>query len=162
MTTLMHYTAEPLVFDRTRQYEQREPYTYCKPEGFWVSVPGEDDWPSWCNGEEFCLDSLAFAHRVTLNPDANILRIEDGEGLVRFHVKHRVETDYERRNSDLYKRKHWPINWPDVAKRYDGLIIAPYQGWLRFDALWYYGWDCASGCIWNLDAIESVDAEVSA
>ena len=45
-----------------------------------------------------------------------------------------------------------------LDRRVDGIIIAPYQWYCRMTVDWYYTWDCASGCIWNLDAIESVNA----
>jgi len=38
-----------------------------------------------------------------------------------------------------------------VSKEYDGIEIAPYQWDARLSLIWYYGWDVASGCIWNLD-----------
>ncbi|QBI98814.1 hypothetical protein SEA_BOBBY_184 [Mycobacterium phage Bobby] len=51
------------------------------------------------------------------------------------------------------------IDWGKVAADYGGIIIAPYQWSRRMDPHWYYTWDCASGCIWNLEAIESLEAE---
>ena len=27
--------------------------------------------------------------------------------------------------------------------------------------LWYHGWDCASGCIWDLKAIDSINVRRS-
>jgi len=52
------------------------------------------------------------------------------------------------------------INWPAVAEKYDGIIIAPYIWQRRLsdnpDHFWYYGWDCASGCIWNTEVIEEI------
>lgn len=43
------------------------------------------------------------------------------------------------------------IDWKAVAKEYDGIEIDPYQYERRFSEgfLWYYGWDCASGCVWR-------------
>jgi hypothetical protein len=29
-------------------------------------------------------------------------------------------------------------------------------------AAWYYGWDCASGCVWNLEVIADVVVDVAA
>jgi hypothetical protein len=51
------------------------------------------------------------------------------------------------------------INWRRVARKYHGIVIAPYLRELRFDEAvwWYYGWDCASGCIWNRKAIAGVE-----
>ena len=48
------------------------------------------------------------------------------------------------------------MDWGYLATQYQGLIIAPYLWDLRlFGPAWYYGWDCASGCIWDLTAVES-------
>ena len=37
------------------------------------------------------------------------------------------------------------------------MFITPYQWELRFELDWYYGWDVASGCVWNLSVIESME-----
>lgn len=155
MTELMHYADQLVTLDRARTYQQHEPHSFRKPQGFWVSVAGEDDWPSWCHSEEFCRDSLRCPHRVTLAPDSAILRLATPEALDDFARRYSVETEWERRYSR--DRDNWPIDWANVVADYDGIIIAPYQ-WSRRYRDWYYGWDCASGCVWNLDAIESVTA----
>ena len=151
---LMHYASESFTLDRTREYSQPEAHTFGKPTGFWVSVAGDNDWPSWCRAEEFDVDRLAVEHAVTLASDANVLRIESAHDLDAFYERYSVETDFERRYPD--SRQSWPIGWHVVAEHYDGIIIAPYQWSHRLHMDWYYGWDCASGCIWNLDAIASV------
>ena len=49
------------------------------------------------------------------------------------------------------------INWRAVAGDYAGLIITPYQWSRRLEPYsWYYGWDCASGCIWDPSAITDI------
>jgi len=138
---------------------QREPNTtFRKPEGFWVSVAGEDDWPSWCRGEDCFLDSLTAAHRVTLKPSAAVVFLKSAFELDAFTGAYAVQTDWERRWSwRVTDSRKWPIDWREVVKDCDGLIITPYQWDRRAELDWYYGWDCASGCIWNLDAIESVE-----
>ena len=50
-----------------------------------------------------------------------------------------------------------PINWPAVAERYGGILITPYQWSHRMSLHWYCGWDCASGCVWDLSQIKSVE-----
>ena len=50
------------------------------------------------------------------------------------------------------------INWRKVAKAFDGIIIPEYIYSRRLDGNasdWYYGWDCASGCIWDARAIKT-------
>lgn len=159
---LMHYTEEPLVFDQGRTYEQNEPRSFGKPVGFWVSVQGEDDWPTWCRENEFFLGGLTHAHEVELAPNHNVLVLDTVEAVQGFHDRYSVEDSatYELRRmrsfSDEYVWKSRPIDWTEVTADHDGIIIAPYQWPMRMGLDWYYSWDVASGCIWNLAAIESV------
>lgn len=121
-----------------------------KPRGLWVSVEGKADWAEWCRAENFgCLDC---ATEVVLAPEANVLRLKGADDLDRFHascsvVRYRYGEDL----GDLTT-----IDWRSVAQRYQGIIIAPYVWQRRLDrpvSNWYYGWDCASGCIWDAAAV---------
>ncbi|MFE3229295.1 hypothetical protein [Nocardia sp. NPDC059228] len=152
----MHYQAEPLTFDRSRVYTQRDRGTFTKPVGFWVSVEGDGDWPAWCRSEEFAVERLAVAHEVRLRTSASIRTITSVSEIDGFHDEFAAPTDFDRRLGN--HRDRWGIDWPAVVQRYDGVIIAQYLWERRYNLDWYYGWDCASGCIWNLDAIESVKA----
>ncbi|WP_280320161.1 hypothetical protein [Nocardia wallacei] len=153
---LFHYRAEPLAFDRARIYTQRKPGSHTKPVGFWVSVQGEDDWPSWCRDNEYSVNALSVAHEVRLSGSAAIRLITSVAEIDEFHDEFAEATDFDLRCG--YGRDHWGIGWDRVIRRYDGIIIAPYLWERRLGTKcgWYYTWDCASGCIWNLDAIESV------
>jgi hypothetical protein len=124
---------------------------YSKPEGFWVSVDGPCDWLEWTTSEDF--GRGAIRHRVELVRDAKVLFITNVVELDAFAKK------YEK----LYRIGSFTdqgIDWKAVAKDYHGIIIAPYQWERRLSrySKWYYGWDCASGCIWNPKAIQSIDA----
>lgn len=155
MLELRHYADKQVTLDRSRVYRQLEyvrPYT--KPVGFWVSVLGEDDWPSWCMSEEFQIESLAFEHAVTIADGANILLLGTATALDRFTEEFGVRTVHSL-NGSVWTNVH--INWHGVISRYDGIIIAPYQWERRLELDWYYGFDCASGCIWNLSAIASLE-----
>ena len=49
------------------------------------------------------------------------------------------------------------INWKKVQNDgFNGIEICPYLFDKRMDAQWYYGWDVASGCIWNKSGIADV------
>jgi hypothetical protein len=51
------------------------------------------------------------------------------------------------------------IDWPAVAKDYDGIEIKyNVHGWNKSIG-WYYVWDISSGCIWNVkdEKIEQID-----
>lgn len=137
-----------------------------KPDGLWVSVDGEDDWKSWCEGEDFRLERLTHATEVVLTPAANILHIRTSADLLMFHREYKTRpafSDDPRFASDHYWDNH-AIQWGRVADLYDGIVIAPYQWSLRFDreCPWYYVWDCASGCIWNASAVERLNPVTAA
>lgn len=159
---LEHYSSEPLELWPMSYIQHGYDRDGCgKPNGLWVSVKGENDWRSWCEGESFRPENLAVCHRVTLSDAANIKMISSAEELFAFDDHYGV--DWQIGDSKFSLRR---IDWQRVAKDYDGVIIAPYI-WscrLGFDSErrrisdWYYPWDCASGCIWNMEAIASFEA----
>ena len=124
-----------------------------KPTGLWVSVKGEYDWPTWCKSEEFRNTDLQYKYIIELAENANILYISSSKQLVNFTESY---TKYSKTPS-YYSR----IDWERVANEYQGLIISPYIWDCRLLSVtfWYYGWDCASGCIWDHTAIASIKLE---
>ena len=155
---LKHYTWTPK-FDLIRDWDYLTSDTRSdKPSGFWVSVEGEDDWKSWCLSEDFRLECLENEFDVILSESANILHLSSVEELLKFTQDYRdssMDSEFDISTNHEY---NIAIRWTDLYSQYDGIIIAPYQ-WacrLGFDTSWYYSWDVASGCIWNLDAIDSV------
>lgn len=149
---LSHYTGRPITLDRERTYEQHEPrHSHQKPVGFWVSVDGEFGWKEWCTGEDWNTDGLDSRLALHLAPTANVLHLETVHAIIEFTHKYGVDGPYTGAAPS--------IDWPRLAGEYDGIIVSPYQWECRYEDLtsWYYGWDCASGCIWNLDALITVD-----
>lgn len=156
---LRHYTAAPFVLDREMAYEQRTPITHAKPRGLWVSVLGEDDWPSWCREENFGADRLEFEHEVTLTDGAGVIVVDTLEALKAFEAQWGIRESKSYRSTSGAFEHSWvdvSIDWQAVQREHAGIIIAPYQWAARLEHDWYYGWDVASGCIWDLTAIESV------
>jgi hypothetical protein len=146
---LIHHSAEPFVFDPNHVYDKHEiAAAVGKPRGLWVSdETGDDGWRSWCESEEFNLAGLDHETEFVLAPGHNVLVIESPEALSAFDQEYNV---------GLHDRSPFTIlgiDWNRVAEDYDGIIITPYQWEHRFGLMWYYGWDCASGCIWNLHAL---------
>jgi hypothetical protein len=149
-----HYSHIPFEFDNTRTYDQLdERGGYGKPRGFWLSVDGPDDWKEWCEGNEWRLDGLAYRVAFTVSPDADVRVITSVDELREFHDEFKVPP--------VHVALHPMIDWVKVAERYDGIIIAPYLWSIRLDLdlFFYYGWDCASGCFWNLKVIEPVKVD---
>lgn len=145
---LSHYSNADRIEIRSVQQDNRR---FDKPRGFWVSVDGDDDWPSWCAVEDYDIGANRFT--VTLAPSANMLTLTTADEVIDFaHI-------YKSREFTDSLREFAAVDWVRVAQDYQGLIIAPYQWSLRLSGVgWYYTWDCASGCIWDAEAIGSVGA----
>lgn len=147
---LTHYSAQPWELDRSHHYEQGT-FGNGKPNGLWLSDDDSFGWKDWCEGEQWRLDQLAHRTEFVLAPGANVKVLDSTRAIYKFHEKFSGHPAFAGTGVE----DSW-INWDKVVARYDGIIITPYQ-WsvrLQIGMIWYYGWDCASGCIWNLDAIE--------
>jgi hypothetical protein len=123
-----------------------------KPVGLWISVDGEDDWLNWCKRENWGLERLSRRYRIFLRPDHNIRILTDVSSILDFSKEFAVEPPS---TTLLY--------WDRIKRLYQGLIISPFQFNLHIccDCSWYYGWDCESGCIWDVDAIERYEEDLS-
>lgn len=143
---LRHYGASPVTLDRTRRYKN---WRHDKPAGLWVSVlGGSPDWAQYCRHEEFDVEHLTVEHEVVLAPDAKILHLTTAEAVAK------LQLDYPLSDDDILL--DYGVDWDRVCRDYQGIIITPYQWSCRFSVHWYYGWDCASGCIWDMSAIQSL------
>jgi len=158
--TLIHYSDRPLAFSciYSQTQEPREGCIHGKPRGLWVSVEGEDDWKSWCEAENFRNIAESFATVIELREDARILRLTSALEIDSF-TEEFYDRDYMKQIPGFDWRGH-AIRWADVAAQFQGIIIAPYcwQRRMAKHTFWYYGWDCASGCIWDAAAIASATA----
>lgn len=146
--TLSHFSHEPITKIETK-IQLKAPRS--KPKGLWLSVDGQDDWVEWNRAEEFIETDAQYHYRVVLNKCALIRYIRDAGELMNFHIEFAAKDE-----------KDWTydqILWNKVQAEYDGIIIAPYIWSMRNDSVarWYYGWDCASGCIWHADAIQRIE-----
>lgn len=110
-----------------------------KPCGLWYSVDG--GWEEWCASdmEGWLVDRIAYQLDL------------DGENILWLKSEDEI-----RAFDEQYAEPAWPgaaatlvPNWARVAELYDGIEISPYCWNCRYDLLWYYGWDCASGCLWQ-------------
>jgi len=149
---LTHYSKKPLGKIRSVR-QQRDPSD--KPLGLWVSDDTEYGgeamgWPHWCEAESFALDRLRHRQVVSLAAPERLLWLGSVSEIDEFH----------REFSEPLVRTYRVIRWDRVAEKWAGIVITPYQWARRLDgnARWYYGWDCASGCIWDPSVIASIDA----
>lgn len=146
---LSHFSTDPVLsVYSVPQRQQDSDYKSCfeKPKGLWISVDGENDWAEWCENN---FDLAPLRHRVYLAEPSKVLWIETCGALIDFRCEY--GRDCGRGWNDTY------IDWPKVAEKYSGIIIAPYQWSCRMDENWYYGWDCASGCLWDASAVAGIE-----
>lgn len=133
----------PLTVESREQ--QAEPGT--KPKGLWYEVNA--DWRRWCRDEMPHWVAGRHLHRVVLDGE-HMLEIRSVAALDAFYAEYGVsEKCWSRWSQDCFDMDRG-IRWADVARRYDGIEIAPYLWQRRLDGpSWYYSWDCASGVIWR-------------
>jgi hypothetical protein len=144
---LSHYSKTLIEkLDISRIYEDEIPYIYRKPNGLWLSVDGEDDWKEWCLRENFCLEKLSYKYEVILKKDANVITLSNEKEISEFSQKylHAGESIFDGNG----------IDWALVKKDYQGIIITAYEFEFWSEHPWLYGWDCESGCIWDLSCIK--------
>lgn len=139
--TWLKYDNAPIMNDEFWDHTQNnESYSFEKPKGCWITDDSNDCWQTWCLSEQFNLSNLTHKHQIILD-ESNILIIRSIPELDAFNADYLID---EMRGA---------IDWKRVAQKYDGIIITPYQWKRRMQFNWYYGWDCASGCIWKAKAI---------
>ena len=148
----IHYSEAPLL---TALYNKCQDDASCaKPNGLWFSVEREranDGWRDWCVAEKYRPEALTYVAELELD-ESRICRITSACELDAFD---------EQYTAPLFNGfvVHY-IDWRKVAEKFAGIIIAPYiwERRLRGEASgWYYGWDCASGCVWDASAVNILE-----
>lgn len=152
---LIHYTNEEFEL-KPLKYYQEDLHWQEKPNGLWVSVEGDFDWKWWCKDNDFRLENLRISYEVILKEDAKILHLTTSEEIS--DLTNHYPYLKEEWNDPIGRRicRTYEIDWNKIKEKYQGIVIAPYQ-WecrLNINCDWYYGWDCASGCIWDIDCIK--------
>jgi hypothetical protein len=150
---LAHYSGLPI---GDLQAIEQPTHPWFKPSGFWLSVEGQGDgWKEWCEDNDFNLGNLRCRARLSLHAAAKILRLGTLAEIRNF--------SREYRSPDARRHDYGSIDWRRVAASFQGIIIAPHVCEAHFDfaVLWYYCWDCASGCIWDPCAIASIEPDVA-
>ena len=157
---LIHYSKEPFKFSRDHVFREQIPM---KPKGLWFSIEHETEdyfgWKDWCQSEGWRLDGLQYESIIELESDASILELRTIKEMYQFNEDYGViEVDRRFRNPFSNSDDIIYIDWDRVYEKYQGIFIYPYHHTLRLENnfLWFYGWDCSSGCIWDMDAIHNI------
>jgi len=153
----LKYSDAPILVGEQADRNQTERLSmYSKPNGFWITDDSKDCWRSWCVGERWGLGGLTHKHEIELD-ESGILILRSVAELDAFTEKFSVP-EWWGPFGEPRKYRDICIDWRRVAQQHTGIIITPYQ-WERrlcVDYRWYYGWDCASGCIWKASAIRDI------
>lgn len=160
---LIHYSHEEIVKLDNRIYSEeinRLRGVRPKPVGLWVSVEDdpEDGWLEWSRENDFRLEDLTYKYRVILREDAKILHLK-GTGQIIHFSRQRCKKELSMPQALYSSFDSYSVDWDIVKEEYQGIIISPYDWACRMhvDTMWYYGWDCASGCLWDLSCIDSFE-----
>jgi len=153
----INYSDRPLVEMPSFQQFQLEARG-SKPNGIWLSVVeenGRDSWKDYCERTNHPLKP--YRTEVIISKEARILHLATAKEIDQITNRYgyfRECREHEKSNPD-YTRSS--IHWDQVAQQYAGIIITPYcEERHRLD-LWYFTWDCASGCMWSKDAIKEMN-----
>lgn len=142
---LNHYSKEILKFDSNRIYPPSRDEYAMKPIGFWLSDDSrEDGWVWWCSAESFRLDYLRYQTPFEVD-DSNILHLAGASQIVQFT---------QEWGKPIPGTRLPYIDWDGLKEKYSGIVISPYCWSVRLELLWYYSWDFASACIWDLSILK--------
>ena len=126
-----------------------------KPAGLWYGCG--TGWLEFASSE---FESGLGKYVYKLDIDySKVLRISEDGQLLKFTSEFKAPLrDYEKIFKGEGKRVS-NIDWGKVASKYGGIEINPYIPGLRLDhrTSWYYGWDVASGCLWNQSALKKLE-----
>lgn len=138
----IHMSKNPIHKLKKRRYTQ---ISGDKPEGLWYGFG--DEWIDWTEmaGPE---RKGNYLYKVDIN-GSKILQIKDYSEIIEFTKEYMSD-------KQLMPGIIFSIDWPRIELKYDGIEINPYiyQARLVDKFIWYYSWDVASGCIWNLEKVK--------
>jgi len=147
---LVHYSANEIKELKNDYKYPNKSCFYCrmKPLGLWVSDDDDYGWRQWCEKNDFCLENLQYSYEIELKEKANILLLKSEEDILHFTAKYKIEDSHPQIDGIL---------WQKVKDDYEGILITPYRNELAYhlQSDWYHGWDCASGCIWDITSIKT-------
>ena len=144
---LSHFSDRPLKFNPNKKYKAVP--DFFKPMGLWLSdeTAGQDSWRSWCEGEQWGLDRLK--HETLFECDTrDWIVLPNFESLL----------DFSKEYSTKERFSMLSLDWHRVSQDFKGILITPYHWKARFHPKtnWYYPWDCASACVWDLSTVKAL------
>lgn len=164
--TYYHWASDPVKLRGISYLQKGHP----KPNGLWFDVNGS--WKRWCEAVQFHLEDLRCRHTVTILDASRVLFLRNAKDVDIFtrqyghdisgHIKP-LQTSEDRNAftrqygsdlfSDIQRQFSNYIMWEEITEKYSGIIVDPYFHAKSQTYLWYHGWNCAGGCIWDTSVI---------
>lgn len=148
---LSHFSTEPFKLDPNFK-ERFNDEMKLKPHGMWLSDESDYGWKEWCEKEKFRLEHLAYRTDYEIDL-SDILFLSSDQHIRVFSEKYR----YKNPSSYIERLKF--IDWDKVYEEYKGILISPYSWNLRLEYMWYYGFDCASACVWDVSVLKELGCQ---
>lgn len=141
-----------------------------KPNGLWFDVNGS--WKRWCEAAQFRLEALHYRHPVTILDTSRVLFLSNAKDIDTFtneyghNLSSHIQPLQSSEDRATFARQYGSdlfgdilgqfsnfILWGEVAEKHSGIIIRPYSRSRSQTYLWYYGLNCACGCIWDTSVV---------
>jgi hypothetical protein len=152
--TFYHYSDKKFELDKNRTYSNNgvDRLVY-KPKGLWLSDDDGDkvdNWGKWCEANEFRVGELNCRTAIPVDLKDGVLVLDTVDKIKKFMFEYNYNPNGDK-VMDYQK-----IDWKTLCSKYKGIVISPYQWSLRINYLWYYGWDVACACIWDLSCVKEL------
>ena len=123
-----------------------------KPKGLWYGCGGV--WIEWLRKNPEMANMLKRANYLyEIKLGEEVIQISNDDEFGDFQSYHAFSLEWA---PDIIETA---VDWKGLQEEeYNGIEICPYNPGRRshYDSRWYYGWDVASGCIWNSAGISEV------
>jgi hypothetical protein len=128
---------------------RRRQWHWLKPTGLWYAAGTGTEWLTaaremWGPGHRY-----RHFYDVTFVDQSLVLVIAKTAELRAFTAEYAERSSAAAETSLRFAY----IDWARVAEDFDAVEVVPYLWSCRLEYSWYYGWDCASGCVLNPKAV---------
>lgn len=132
----------------------KQPQLGVKPDGFWYGC--NNDWYKWCKYEGMDEFLLKYIHKINLNYNIKTTLNKPNKEKLLIINNEKEFIKFDKLYGITYKKYRY-IKWNMVSRDFGGIEICPhfkkFVGNGNEKYLWYWTWDVASGCIWNIKSI---------
>ncbi len=152
---LSHFSEKKVIFDSSFEYPENHTFSY-KPFGLWLSDESESSvcsWTEWCLSNNFRPENLSVKQDFSVDL-TEVLHLKNHKEIYCFTSEYQLNNLF---SEEMMRYGCYHIDWKKLRHNFKGILITPYCFKSRDDFFWYYGWDCASGCFWDLSCLTEIE-----